>query len=423
VGLSARMALTAVLLALLYLPLVVWVAGAVWVISSSVLLAAVVVAGAAAFALLAPSVSERVALRTARAREVAADTHPQLAGLVGRLAAMADVAPPRVAVAAQDVPNAFTVGRRPAGAVIVVTEGLLDRLDERELEAVLAHELAHVVHRDAFVMTVAAAPALLVRRFVWGVAALPFRARNAVTTLAALVLLLYLLPLLVLGWFAYSLAVLLVMALSRYREHVADRVAGLLTGTPEQLMSALQRIEGELAEIPERDLRQVSALNAFCVVPAGYRPGTFEVDPVRVFPTHPPLDERLARLGELSRTMARPLDAGAVAGAPRGAVVARRDRPRNPHASLSLGLAALVWLLLGWAWVARPDTDDEALVWLPLLATTALVGGVLLGLQGVGRASAGASGMGLAATALALLLGPPVIGFVAMAAYLTVTAT
>jgi heat shock protein HtpX len=421
-GLSVRIALTGLLLLLLYLPFAAWVVGVLWLVSSSLLVAGAAVLGAVALAALGPALSERVALRAVGAEIVSAEREPRIVGLVERLAALADVPPPRVAVAELDAPNAFTAGRRPGSAVVVVTRGLVSRLDERELDAVLAHELAHAVHRDAFVMTIAAAPAVLARRVLWAVAGLPFRARSAPAAIAGALALLYLVPLVLLGWFVYCLAVLLVMTLSRYREHAADRVGALLTGAPEQLMSALQKIDGELVRIPQRDLRQVTAVNALCVLPAGYRPGGFEVDPLRLFPTHPPLADRLARLGALARTMALPDRPVADSGAPPRPEVARRGRPRNPHAAFALLLALVFWTVLGLAWITRPDGDEDAIVLYPLVGAAALIGGVLLALQGIGRASAGAAGMAPAASALALLLGPPAVGFVAMAAYLALVA-
>jgi heat shock protein HtpX len=210
---------------------------------------------------------------------------------------------PRFAVMPTVVPNAFSAGRGPQKAIVVVTRGLLDRLDDEELEAVLAHELAHIAHRDAFVMTVAAAPALLGRKVLWGFVTLPVTSSEIPKKIVAALALLYLLPVVFVGWIVYTFATLLVMAISRYREYVADRGAVVLTGAPEQLMSALQKIAAEVSLIPNEDLRQAAAVNAFFVLPATASSTGFEVDPLRMFPTHPPLSRRLERLDELARSL------------------------------------------------------------------------------------------------------------------------
>jgi heat shock protein HtpX len=299
--------------------------------TGSWLLAVGAIAALFAFLLYLPSVSERVALASARAREVSAQEEPGLHALVGRLAAMADLPMPRIAVAPTEVPNAFTAGRSPRDAVVVVTRGLLSRLSDRELEAVLAHELAHVEGRDAFVMTLVSAPAVLGARFVSWAESIPRsrrhgrqgagRVRPPLLPLAAL-------P----PWVLYAIAVAIVRTISRYREFVADRGAVLLTGAPEQLMSALQRVAADLPLIPKEDLRKVAGASALFIVPAEPA-GGFSIDPGRLFPSHPPLEERLERLSDLSRELGRPAGSKVTRVADAG----RASRSERWHCSSARG--------------------------------------------------------------------------------------
>ena len=242
----------------------------------------VLVAGAIVLALLLLLLSfhmrsaPRLALRAAGARVLAPGEAPELQALVQRLAAHADLPPPRVAVVQSWAPNALAVGVRPGGAVVAVTTELLRRLDERELEAVVAHELAHVANRDGLVMTLVSAFATA------GTAMLQSEEHRAPVAFA------FYSPVFVVG-------LLLQWTISRHREYAADRGAVLVTGAPEQLMSALQKIEGKPAR---GDLRGGAALSAFCIV-STQRHG------FRQFADHPPLEKRLARLAEIAREMGR----------------------------------------------------------------------------------------------------------------------
>jgi heat shock protein HtpX len=223
--------------------------------------------------------SESVALRAARAEEVGPGAAPELHDLVARVAAMADLPPPRVAIARSWAPNAFSVGVNERRAVVAFTTELLrSDLTPAELEAVVAHELAHVANRDGLVMTLVGVPALVGSR-IWNADDLRVRF------------------LMVLYWPWFVVSVLFMWALSRYREYVADRGAVMITGAPEQLMSALQKIAG----MPARgDLRGGIAVQALCIVgrQAGWR--RFEL-----FSDHPPLDKRLDRLAAMSRELGK----------------------------------------------------------------------------------------------------------------------
>ncbi|GKQ40422.1 protease HtpX [Streptomyces sp. A012304] len=279
------MTVTMFLLGLLY---VVFVAALVALLRSWVLVAVVV----AAVFVAQFWFSDRIALFAMRGRVVEREEYPQLYAVVERLAALADMPRPVIAVSEMDMPNAFATGRNPDHAVVCVTTGLLRRLEPAELEGVLAHELSHVAHKDVAVITVASflgVVAGLVVRFAFysQVFGGGRRDQNTAMVFAA-----------VLGVSAavYALSFLLIRALSRYRELAADRAAALLTGRPSALASALTKVSGDIARIPSKDLRTAQAFNAFYFTPAlGADPGV-----AGLFSTHPSLQQRLDQLGRIS---------------------------------------------------------------------------------------------------------------------------
>ncbi len=228
--------------------------------------------------------SEAVALRAARAKVVDEGDEPILHDVVHRVAAQADIRPPRVAVIdSARVSNAFSVGVNDDRAVIAVTTGLLrQRLTTAELESVVAHELAHIANRDGAVMTLVGVPSLL-GSAMWN---------DDDWRTKAFFVLLY--------WPVFFSGLLLMWTISRYREYVADRAAAMITGAPEQLMSALQKLAGRTAR---GDLRGGLAVQALCIVPAHRRRGWRRFE---LFSDHPPLEKRLARLAELSRELGKP---------------------------------------------------------------------------------------------------------------------
>ena len=236
--------------------------------------------------------SDSLAMSAMRAVVVTPEQAPQLHGIVDRVCAMADMQKPRVGIAQSDVPNAFATGRSPNRSVVVVTTGLLKRLDQAELEGVLAHELSHVAHRDVTVMAVASFTAIvagfMARSAMWGSVG-----RNRDNNVAVMVLVVTLVSVIV-----YFLSYILMRALSRYRELGADRGAALLTGKPSSLASALQKISGDMASIPNRDLRQMEPVSSFAFAPAlaggrGFNLGS-------LMSTHPPLEKRLEQLARIS---------------------------------------------------------------------------------------------------------------------------
>lgn len=289
-GLSSRMLITMFLLGLLY---VVFVA-ILLAVSSSAIFALVVAGGLLAVQYFA---SDRIALAAMGAREVSPQQEPQLHGAVDRLCAMADMPKPRVAIAEADIPNAFATGRSPDKAVVCVTRGLLRRLDGPELEAVLAHELSHVAHRDVAVMTIASFLGLaagLVVRFVFyaGMFGGFGGRRNDRDGDSGVPVVLVII---VVSAVVYGISFLLTRALSRYRELSADRAAAAVTGRPSTLAAALIKVSGEMSRIPTRDLRGVESLNAFFFTPALAKGFSLS----SLFSTHPSLERRLEQLARI----------------------------------------------------------------------------------------------------------------------------
>ena len=231
------------------------------------------------------------------AHEVTPQQEPKLHEIVDRLCLLADMKKPRVGVAEIDVPNAFATGRSPSHAVICATRGLMNRLNDEELEAVLAHELSHVAHRDVAVMTIASGVGMLAglvgRMAMWG-AMLSGGDRNSNGNNTALLEL----ATWVISIVIYIIAYLLTMSLSRYRELSADRSGAILIGKPSVLASALVHITGDMGKIPRTDLRHAEAMNAFFFAPA-LAPGTA----ASLFSTHPSLEKRLDQLNKLEREL------------------------------------------------------------------------------------------------------------------------
>jgi heat shock protein HtpX len=244
--------------------------------------------------------SDKIALLASGAKVVERDQAPELHDMVERLAGMADLPMPRVAVIPTEVPNAFATGRSPKRSVVAVTQGLWNRLEPREIEGVLAHELTHIANRDVAVMTIASffamVSAMLARFGLYGgMFGGGDRDRGGG---APVWLIMFLVSIL-----TYVISYMLMMMISRYREYAADRGAAVITGTPEYLMSALQKIASRITQIPQQDLREVAGMNAFFIVPTSVKRGFAEL-----FMTHPPLEKRLARLAAISREMGRPVE-------------------------------------------------------------------------------------------------------------------
>ncbi len=294
-GLTLRMLLTGSLLGLLY----VFFAVALFYVLNAGIVLMVVIVGALAF--VQYFTSDKLALKAAGAKVVEPDQAPELHEMIERLCAMADLRKPRVAVIESNVPNAFATGRNQKHAAVAVTTGLWNRLEPKEVEGVLAHELSHIANRDVLVMTVASFFAMIAAVLtrvglysgMFGVMGGNRDSNNSVPIW---------LVVLVVSVVTYFLSQILILAISRYREFAADRGSALITGAPENLMSALQKIASGITQIPQQDLRQVEGMNAFFIIPTNWRKRGGEL-----FMTHPPLEKRLAALAEISREMGRPV--------------------------------------------------------------------------------------------------------------------
>lgn len=241
--------------------------------------------------------SDKLAMMSMGAREVTPQEEPALHAMVDRLCQLANMPKPRVGVAELAIPNAFATGRSPKNAVVVVTRGIQERLSDEELEAVLSHELSHVAHRDVAVMTIASSvgmlAGLIARMAMWGAAlgggSRDENGQNAVAVEIVVMLVSFLI---------YAISFLLTMALSRYRELAADRSGAILIGKPSVLASALQKVTGDMARIPNGDLRRVEGMNAFFFTPALAKGSMGSL-----FSTHPSLERRLDQLARLEKEM------------------------------------------------------------------------------------------------------------------------
>ena len=291
--LQARMAFTMLLLAALYLvfAVVLYRAGV------GIGLMVIILGG---LALAQYYYSDRLVLATTRARIVTDHELPEVHAIVSRLAAMANVPKPRVALIDAPMLNAFATGRDPAHAVVAVTSGLVRALPAGELEAVLGHEMTHIRNRDMAVLAFATffstiagylTQVLFYGSLFGGFGGGRGRGRNAGASLGVVLLV---------SWVVQLVSFFLIMALSRYREYAADRGSALLTGQPGNLASALMRISGTMERIPMQDLRQTQTANAFFIVPAAVGgAGRMEM-----FQTHPTLEHRLNQLRRIELELA-----------------------------------------------------------------------------------------------------------------------
>jgi len=290
-GLTARMFLTMFLLALVYLA---FIAALLWFGVNAILIALI-----AGLLLLAQYYfSDKLILASLGAREVSEQEAPQLHDIVGRLAQTTGIPKPKVGLIESDVPNALATGRNPNNALVVVTTGIMERLDAGEMEAVLAHELSHVIHRDMRVMAMATffatIASFIVQMGMWGGfgGGYSSRDRDRGGSSFALVFLV--------SAAVWAISFVLIRALSRYREYAADRGSAIITGDASRLMSALVKVSGQMARIPNTDLRQMEAGSALMFFPPISAGSLSEL-----FSTHPSLEHRLQRLQAIEADLSR----------------------------------------------------------------------------------------------------------------------
>jgi len=297
-GLSLRMLATGGLLGLLYVVFAVVLFSVLKVGLAPML---VIVIG---IAVVQYWTSDKIALAASGAKIVSAEEAPELHAMVERLCAMAELPKPRIAVIDTPVPNAFATGRNPKHAAVEVTTGLWRRLEPQEVEGVLAHELSHIANRDVLVMTIASFFAMLAALITrWGFYMGMFGgfgggSRDNNNNGVPVWLIIFAVSVV-----TYAISFVLIRTLSRYREYAADRGSAVITGAPEYLMSALQKISSQMTLIPQQDLRQVEGMNAFFIIPAKARGMAAEL-----FMDHPPIEKRLAALAEIAREMGRPVN-------------------------------------------------------------------------------------------------------------------
>ncbi len=227
--------------------------------------------------------SDKIVLRSYRARVVSEAEAPHLVGTVRRLAQAAELPMPTVAIVPNPAPNAFATGRGPTSAVVAVTEGLLSALNQDELEGVLAHELAHVKNRDVLLSTIAASMVgaiTLISRWGFFMGGGRDRNVNPIVGLAMMIL-------------APLGAMLLQMSVSRSREFGADRTGAQISGKPLALASALGKLERYAARRPQNVNPATSHL--FIVNPLGGLGGVS-----KLFRTHPATGERVSALQRIA---------------------------------------------------------------------------------------------------------------------------
>jgi heat shock protein HtpX len=226
--------------------------------------------------------ADKIVLRMHNAVEVDAHSHPQFFGMVARLAQRADLPMPRVYIVDDANPNAFATGRNPENAAVAATTGLLAMLTREEIEGVMAHELAHVKNRDTLVMTMVATIAGAISMLAnFGMF---FRGDSRSAGLAGLLAVLV----------APFAAMLVQMAISRSREFGADATGAAIAGNTQGLASALSKIAGPAARIPNRTAQRNPAAAQLYIVPLSVR---------GLFSTHPATEDRIAALAELGRDM------------------------------------------------------------------------------------------------------------------------
>jgi heat shock protein HtpX len=228
--------------------------------------------------------SDKIVLKMYKAQEVSESEAPELHSIVRRLSQRAELPMPKVYLINQDQPNAFATGRNPAHAAVAVTTGIMRILEREELEGVIGHELSHIKHRDILIgtvaATVAAAISYLAHMAQW---AMIFGGRDDDdgNPLVAIVMMIV----------APIAAMLIQMAISRSREYSADSGGAEITGNPRHLASALKKLHMASQKVPMK--AEPATAHMFIVSPLSGK------SMARLFSTHPPMEERVARLESL----------------------------------------------------------------------------------------------------------------------------
>ena len=279
-GLNARMVLSFVILGILYIIFL----GILHYLGVGYIPLAII---ASAMILAQWYFSDKIVLWSSGATIVSKEQYPRLHEIVERLSADNGIPKPKVAIVNSTVPNAFATGKSPKSSLVAVTSGILDLLDDDELEAVIGHELSHVRSRDVLVLTLASVFSMvawyLVQFGFFG--GLQGRGRNSSGGTAIVILV---------ALITWVVSFLIIRAISRYREYSADRSGAIMTGKPDKLASALLKISGKMGNIPTKELENVQKLNAFFIIPALSGSSI-----ANLFSTHPPVEKRVQKLREM----------------------------------------------------------------------------------------------------------------------------
>ena len=238
--------------------------------------------------------SDKIVLWSSGAKIVTSDQYPSLHSIVERIVSRNNMPKPKIAVVPSRIPNAFATGKGPSNSVVAVTTGLLEILDDDELEGVLAHELTHVRNRDVMVITLASlfsTIAFQVMQFGYFGSFYSYGNRDRNNGGGILIIIFV-------AFITWLVSFFIIRAISRYREYSADRGSAQMTGKPAKLANALMKISGAMNQTPDKDLRQVEGLNAFFIIPA-ISTSTF----ANLFSTHPPVEKRIQRLLDMEASM------------------------------------------------------------------------------------------------------------------------
>jgi heat shock protein HtpX len=238
--------------------------------------------------------SDKIAIATTRSKPVTEAEHPQLYQMVRELAETKNMPMPRIFVSDMTQPNAFATGRNPRNAAVSVTKGILQALDERELRGVLAHELSHVTNRDILIGSIAAGIAtsiVFITRFALFFGGGSDERESPLGPFALLF-----------AWILAPIAAALIqLAVTRSREYQADESGAYLSRDPDALASALRKIELAARQVPPAATVSPSQAHMFIVNPFSGRSAAQSF--ARLFRTHPPTEDRIARLQEIAQKL------------------------------------------------------------------------------------------------------------------------
>lgn len=237
--------------------------------------------------------SDKIVLWSTRAKIVTKDQNPNLHTLVEQIALVNGLPKPKIAIVNSNIPNAFATGKGQRSSVVAVTTGLLNLLDNDELEGVLAHELTHIKNRDVLVITLAS----LFSTIAWQIMQFSFfgsmygvgRDRNNGGAMLIII---------AVSFITWIVSFLIIRAISRYREYSADRGAAQLTQKPKSLANALLKISGNMDRVPAREVRHLEGYNAFFIIPAISKESLFNL-----FSTHPPVEKRIQKLLDMEKSI------------------------------------------------------------------------------------------------------------------------